>query len=159
DMGYAAVRYEFRMETPDLDHIPDAPLPSGFEVRPARPEHYHAIWQASAEAFLDHWGASAPDEAEYEKRLNDPSQQPDLWVVAWAGDEVAGSILNYIHHEHNARSGRRLGYTESISVRRPWRRHGLARALLARSMQLHKSWGMTQTALGVDTENPSGALR
>jgi ribosomal protein S18 acetylase RimI-like enzyme len=31
--------------------------------------------------------------------------------------------------------------------------------MLARSMALHKALGMTQTGLGVDTENPSGALR
>jgi len=30
---------------------------------------------------------------------------------------------------------------------------------LARSMKLHRDLGMTQTALGVDTENPSGALQ
>jgi mycothiol synthase len=44
-------------------------------------------------------------------------------------------------------------------VRRPWRRRGLARAMLARSMKLHKEQGMTQTGLGVDTQNPSGALQ
>ena len=31
--------------------------------------------------------------------------------------------------------------------------------MLARSMQTLKEKGMSQTALGVDTENPSGALQ
>ena len=157
--GYAPVRYFFHMETPDLDHIPDAPLPDGLEIRPARPEHYHAIWEASVEAVRDHWGATETTEVDYDNWLNHPMNQPDLWVVAWDGDQVVGSILNFINHAANARSGRRLGYTESITVRRPWRRRGLARAMLAHSMALHKTAGMTQTGLGVDTENPSGALR
>jgi ribosomal protein S18 acetylase RimI-like enzyme len=55
-------------------------------------------------------------------------------------------------------TGRKIGYTEFITVRRPWRRRGLARAMLARSMAVHKAQGMIQTALGVDTDNPSGAL-
>jgi mycothiol synthase len=159
--GYQAVRYGFHMETPDLDHIPDAPMPEGLEVRPAKPEHYRAIWEAEIEAFRDHWGVAQPEDADYDRWINDPIQQPELWVVAWdiQSNQVAGSILNFINHEYNARTGRNLGYTEFISVRRPWRRRGLARALLARSMKLHRDFGMTQTALGVDTQNPSGALR
>ena len=31
--------------------------------------------------------------------------------------------------------------------------------MLAHSMKMHKDLGMEQTALGVDTENPSGALQ
>lgn len=157
--GYEAVRHEYHMETPDLDHIPDVPMPTGLEVRPVRPEHYHAIWAANAEAFRDHWGARETEEGDFERWLAGPMMQPDLWMVAWEGDEVAGSILNYVNHEYNANVGRNIGYTESISVRRPWRKRGLARALLARSMKMHRNLGMTQTALGVDAQNPSGALQ
>ncbi|MBN1247017.1 MAG: GNAT family N-acetyltransferase, partial [Anaerolineae bacterium] len=42
---------------------------------------------------------------------------------------------------------------------RPWRRQGLARALIARSLAIHKAQGMTETALGVDALNPNGALQ
>jgi mycothiol synthase len=157
--GYEPVRYDFHMETPDLDNIPDMPMPEGLEVRPARPEHYRAIWEASAEAFQDHWGATVYDEKDYERWVADFRQEPHLWMVAWDGEQVAGSVLNFINHDYNARTGRKLGYTEGISVRRPWRKKGLAHALIARSMRMFKDMGMTQTALGVDTENPSGALR
>lgn len=156
--GYKAVRWEFHMETPNLDNIPDVPMPEGLEIRPVKPEHMHAIWAANSEAFQDHWGAEVPDETDFERFMSYPLLEPELWVVAWDGDQVAGSILNYINREHNKQTGRKLGYTESISVRRPWRRKGLARAMLARSMQVHKELGMTHTALGVDTQNPSGAL-
>ncbi len=157
--GYQPVRYGFYMETPDLDHIPDVPLPAGVEVRPVQPDQYRAIWEAHVEAFRDHWGATETTEENFDNWLNHPMNQMDIWVVAWEGDQVAGSILNFINREYNARFGRALGYTENISVRRPWRRRGLARAMLAHSMRVHKAQGMTQTTLGVDTENPSGALR
>jgi ribosomal protein S18 acetylase RimI-like enzyme len=157
--SYEPVRYEYHMMTEDLEQIPEVPMPEGLEVRPALPEHYYAIWYASAEAFQDHWGASPIDEQEFENMMKDPLVDPSLWMVAWDGDQVAGSILNFINHDFNKRTGRKLGYTESISVRRPWRRKGLARALLARSMEMFKKMGMTQTALGVDTQNPSGALQ
>jgi len=44
-------------------------------------------------------------------------------------------------------------------VRRPWRKQGLARALIARSLSQLRELGMTEASLTVDTENPSGALR
>jgi ribosomal protein S18 acetylase RimI-like enzyme len=68
-------------------------------------------------------------------------------------------VRNFIHTEYNERFGRKLGYTEDISVRRPWRKRGVARALISRSIKLHKDLGMTEVALSVDTENPSGALQ
>ncbi|MDQ3930736.1 MAG: GNAT family N-acetyltransferase [Chloroflexota bacterium] len=156
--GYQPVRYHFFMETDNLDNIPDVPMPDGLEIRLALPEHYRAIWEANVEAFRDHWGSTEVDESEYDRFLANPRNEPRLWVVAWDGDQIAGSILNFVDYDYNEREGRKMGYTEFISVRRPWRRRGLARAMLARSMQVHRDNGMTQTALGVDTENPSGAL-
>ena len=60
--------------------------------------------------------------------------------------------------EENKEYNRLRGWTENISVRKPWRRQGLARALLTRSMQMFKDMGMDHAALGVDTQNTNGAL-
>ncbi len=157
--GYSPIRPGYDMVRPNLDNIPDAPLPEGMEVRPAKPEHYRAIWEAEVEAFRDHWGEWETEEADYPRWLNDPMFQPDLWQVAWEGDQVAGMVRNFINHEGNKQFGRLRGYTEYISVRRPWRRRGVARALIASSFHLHKQLGMTEAALGVDGENPNGALQ
>ena len=45
-----------------------------------------------------------------------------------------------------------------MSVRRPWRRRGLARALVAESLRALRDAGMTSAVLGVDADNPTGAL-
>jgi ribosomal protein S18 acetylase RimI-like enzyme len=68
-------------------------------------------------------------------------------------------VQNFINHEENEEYNRKRGYTEGICVRRPWRRQGLAKALIARSFRIIKDLGMTEAALGVDTENPNGALQ
>ncbi len=156
--GYEAVRFGYHMER-DLENIPEIPMPEGLEVRPATPEHYRAIYDAATEAFRDHWGFTEPAEGEYEAWLKHPLYQPHLWQIAWDGDQVAGMVQNFIKDDNNKLMGRKLGYTENISVRRPWRRRGLASALIARSMKMHKELGMTEVALGVDTENPNGALQ
>lgn len=156
--GYLAVRHGFAMVRPDLENIPDLPLPEGLEVRPVRPEHYRTIWDADQEAFRDHWGYVEPTEEDYESWMTHRNCQPDLWQVAWAGDEVAGQVKSYIDDQENAEYHRLRGYTEGISTRRPWRRRGLAHALIARSLKLLKEKGMQEAALGVDTQNLSGAL-
>ena len=160
--GYGPVRYGFEMVRPDLEDIPDFPLPEGFEVRPALPEHYRAIWDADTEAFRDHWGFVEPSEEDYQAWLVDETFfQPELWQVAWdvAANQVAGQVRTFIDHEQNKLYDRRRGYTEFISVRRPYRRRGLARALIARSLRAQKEAGMTESALSVDSENLSGATR
>ncbi len=157
--GYQIVRNFYEMVRPDLDNIPDLPLPDGLEVRPATPDQYRAIGAALNEAFRDHWGHSETTEEEHERWLNSPHFQPHLWQVAWAGDEVAGMVLPYIDADENAHFKRLRGWPDPIGVRRPWRRRGLASALIARSLRVLKEHGMTEAALGVDTENLSGALR
>ena len=156
--GYVPVRYAFSMVRPNLENIPEAPLPPGLEVRLALPEHYRLIWEASNEAFRDHWCYIPEPEEEFQKSLEDPNRDPSLWKVAWDGDQVAGMVLSFINAAENAEYNRKRGYTENISVRRPWRRRGLARALIVQSLYAIKERGMTEAALGVDTQNTSGAL-
>jgi GNAT superfamily N-acetyltransferase len=158
--GYTPSRYYFAMVRPSVDDLPDAPLPEGLEIREVEPEHMATIWAADQEAFRDHWGYRPGTDAEYQLFLTDPVlTDTSLWRVAWDGDEVAGQVRSYINTEENERMGRLRGYTEHISVRRAWRRRGLARALIAASFPLLRARGMTEAALAVDTENLSGALR
>jgi mycothiol synthase len=160
--GYHPIRYSNEMVRPSLEDIPDFSLPSGLEVRPVLPEHYRLIWDAATEAFRDHWGFSLPTEDDYQGWLSDKIVfQPELWQVAWDTEtnQVAGQVRTFIDHAQNEKYNRRRGYTEFISVRRPWRKRGLARALIVRSLQVQREQGMVESALGADSENLSGAIR
>ena len=157
--GYGPVRYFFEMIRPMSKPIGNHPMPNGLEIREVKPEHYRAIWDADNEAFKDHWGHSDPTEEQYQAWLEDRNFHPHLWKVAWVGDQVAGMVGNFLDKEENDEYNRKRGYTEDIWVRRPWRGMGLAKALIAESNRMFKEMGMTETALGVDAENPNGALK
>lgn len=160
ERGYAPVRYGYSMVRPTLDDLEDAAMPDGLEIRDVSPDQMRAIWEAANEAFRDHWGTGIPTEEDYRQFLADPVQgDASLWRIAWDGDQVAGQVRSFISDEENARYGRARGYVENISVRRPWRRRGLARALIGASLPLLRARGMTEAALGVDADNPNGALR
>lgn len=157
--GYEPIRHGVSMVRADLENIPDLPLPEGLEVRPVLPEHYRQIWEADQEAFRDHWGYVQPAEDDYLAWMAHRNFQPQLWQVAWDGNEVAGQVKSFIDKEENTEYRRLRGYTEGISTRRPWRKRGLAHALIARSLRLLKEKGMQEAALGVDSQNLSGALQ
>jgi mycothiol synthase len=158
--GYQPVRYFFDMVRPTLDGISVPDLPEGIEIRPvAGRDDMRKLFDGDVEAFLDHWGGfDATDEA-FEQWLADPDYDPALFMVAWDGDQIAGAVVNAISEAENEALGRRRGLLDSVFVRRPWRGRGLAYALVMRSLELLRERGMTSAWLGVDADNPLGALR
>ena len=156
--GFTPLRYFFEMLRDLHEPIEDRPLPEGIEVRPVPPEDYRKVFDAANEALQDHWGARVWTDVDYDQFLNDPTFTPDLWVIGYDGDEVAGNVVNWINEPENVEFQRKWGYTEIISVRRPYRGKGLAKALVTQSMVRLRDLGMEHANLGVDSENPSGAM-
>ena len=81
--------------------------------------------------------------------------------MAWAieSNQVAGQVRTFIDYDQNEKYNRKRDFTEFITVRCPKQKRGLARALIARSLQVQIEPGMNESALGVDSENTSGATR
>jgi mycothiol synthase len=156
--GFEPVRHFFLMRRPTLDDIPDAPLPDGFDIKPVTEADRRRIVIAEFEAFEDHWGNRELTEESISLTLGRPELDTDLWVVAWDGDRIAGVVENWIWAEENEGLGVKRGWLERISVRRPWRRRGLARAITAASLHRLREAGMDEAMLGVDSENANGAL-
>ncbi len=157
--GYVPVRYGFEMVRPLTGALPEHPLPDGLEMRPVTEAQYRAIFDADNEAFEDHWGHRAPEEADFRARFHGPDQEPATWCVAWDGDQVAGVVMNAIFIDENEALGIHRGWLEHVSVRRPYRGRGLAKALCAASFRVLRERGMTEAWLGVDGANPTGALQ
>jgi mycothiol synthase len=151
--GYTAVRYNWSMRI-KLDRLPPpAQFPDGIEMRPfVEAEHLRPVYEAITESFADHWGFIKPPFEEWKQHRMAPDRYfPDLWFVAWAGDQIAGvSICRY-------RSG--MGWVWSLGVRRPWRKQGLGMALLLHSFAEFYKRGQPVIGLGVDASNPTGATR
>lgn len=156
--GYEPVRRGYEMLRPDLDDLADVPLPGGFEVRPVGRDELRRIWEANVEIFRDDWGEGDGSEEAWRRFRDNPTTDPSLFVVAFAGDEPAGMVLNVIDPADVERKGRVRGLLASVGVRRPWRRRGLARALIARSLYLLRERGATEAFLSVDAENPNQAM-
>jgi mycothiol synthase len=157
--GYEPVTYMAEMVRRSVDDLPDHSLPDGVEIRPVREADIRTIWEADMEAFKDHWGYVEPTETEYERFRAYPYLDPSLWKIAWDDQGVAGQVKSFIDTAQNAVHGRKRGWTEQISTARRWRRRGVAKALIVESIRELAARGMTEAALGVHTENPTGAYQ
>ena len=149
--GFRHVRTFLRLEV-DLAGAPAALWPPGVTVRHFRRHRDEtSVHAADEEAFRDHWRPESMDLGEWLAfRFERPDLDLGLWWVAWDGEEVAGSLLAF-----ESPLG---GYLDSLSVRRPWRGRGLGRALLREAFaELHRR-GLPRAYLGVDSENPTGAM-
>jgi mycothiol synthase len=155
---YKAVRH-FNNMLRSLENIPEKDLPVGIKVRPVQPEHFRSIWEAQKEVHKELFETVAENwtDENFRSWLKNPSHTPHLWQVAWDGDQVAGMVLTRISEAENRELDRKRGHTEHIFVRKPWRRRGLATALVVQSLRALKIHGMEEAELGVDSENESGA--
>jgi mycothiol synthase len=156
--AFEAIRFFFLMQRDLAGPIPDVALPAGIDLRPMTPALDRPVFDAEAEAFRDHWGHHEPTKEDFRRTFGKEELDRSLWIVAWDGDEIAGVVQNWIWPEENQKLGVEWGWLEHISVRRPWRRRGIARAITAASLRLLRDQGLTHGMLGVDAENPNGAL-
>ncbi len=151
--GFARAREFLRMEIVMEDPPPAPAWPSGIEVRVfRRGRDERAVYEATDEAFRDHYRPTKMDFDEYwALRESRPGMDYDLWWVAWDGDQVAGSVLALQQSDGV--------YIDELSVRRPWRGRGIGRALLLHGFSLLYGRGARRIFLGVDSVNPTGAMR
>lgn len=151
--GYTLKRTVYRMTADLSDGAPFSPAPQGLEIRPfALEADEHVLYDLMNEAFVDHFQQSEePFDAWRARLIGHADFDPDLWWIAWDGDQAAGALVAYDHGD--------LGWIRGLGVRRPWRRRGVGSALLARALAAFFARGRLRVDLGVDAEGATRPLR
>src|SRR5436190_5837948 len=155
--GYVPIRFWFDMERPHLDDVPDAPLPQGFEFRPAREEDTREAWEVEIAAFRDHFGGMDTSEEAYLQSLKNPNLDLRNWVLVWHEGRIVGIALNRIKRAENELLGIQRGLVISVAVLSGYRRLGLGRAIVAESLRPLTRAPLPTPRLAVDAEHPHGA--
>ena len=157
--GYEQARSFCKMSVRLEPPVTRPPLPDGVVVRalgsfdPADPERIdpRVVHATYVEAFAGHWGWVAPTFDEWTIRTEFPDGvDPALWLVAFDGDEPVGVALC------SDDEGR--GYVETLGVRPAWQGRGIGGALLRWAFAAFAERGLLDVDLGVDSENPTGAM-
>jgi len=154
--GYRHIRSSYQMERV-LDEVPAPPRwPDGLLLRPFVADvDDRRVYEAHMDAFADHWSFHRQPYEEWRHWGFYDSFDPGLWFVVEDAAEIAGVCL--CRSQVPADPG--LGWVYVLGVRPPWRRLGLARALLLHSFHELRARGRGRVGLGVDAENTTGAVR
>ena len=155
--GYAFARRFDEMMIDLADEPPAAEPPPGVSLEPFDPDRdAAAIHEAIQEAFADHWGHTAESFERWRHR-NMGSEgfgyDPALWVVAREGDAIAGALVAHPRTPDDPEGG----FVAQLGVRRPWRRRGIALAMLSATFAEYRRRGTPRAHLVVDSASPTGA--
>ena len=132
--GFGIVRYGFLMVRDLTEPIPDRDLPDSLEIRPVLEDRPPPIWDADVEAFRDHWGRSERTEADYARWFTTGARHRP--VAGRLGRRRGRGLRDELRLPRGQREARhKAGLARARHVRRPWRRRGLASALIAESMR------------------------
>ncbi len=155
-MGYEVVRRTYSMRITLDDTLKMPVMPEGLTLRPFdRERDSHAVYVAFDEIFREHWGYYALGHKEWEHRMfNNPEHDPELFIIAVEGDEIAG--INLCRRWGEGIPD--MGWVESLGVRPAWRRRGLGKALLLHSFHRFKKMGVQRAALQVDASSKTNAV-
>ena len=159
--GFQLDRFFFDMARPLDQPIDEVSVPEGFVIRPLDGENELAAWvEAFNQSFIDHWNHHDMTLDRRQHWMKSLDYRPELDLVAVAPDgTLAAFSYCTIEAANNQRMGVRDGWIGDLGTRRGYRKRGLARALLAESLRRFKQAGMDTAKLGVDAQNPNGALQ
>jgi mycothiol synthase len=155
DSGYELIRHSFRMRIELDQDISPAEWPEGLTVRALREGDEGRVYETHVASFTGTW-MFEPEPYENWKHwfVDDPSFDPSLWLLAEAGDDLAGIV---IARASGVEPG--LGWIRILGVLPEYRNRGLGQALLRQTFAEFKRRGFEAVGLGVDAENPTGAVR
>ena len=154
--GFTAVRRFHRMAI-DLTTAPPPPaVPEGVTVRAVGPDPQarRDMYDVEQAAFVDHWDFHPEPYGKWsDNHDRSAGYAPDQWWVAYVGDTPAAGLIS-----SDRMSDEGIGYVRTLGVAPAYRGRGLAKLLLRHAFAEFAARGRTAARLGVDSENPTGAL-
>jgi Acetyltransferases len=148
--GYHEVRSAFYMSKTLGDEGDVRPAPDGVMIRRYVDADERALFEVHEVSFADHWGFRPSTFEAFIEELRADSWDPSLVFLAEADGCVVGHLVSVLDED--------AGFVAMLGVIQPWRGRGIAKALLRRAFAEFSTRDRTQVKLGVDAQNPNGAV-
>lgn len=159
-LGFTPERYFFQLKRSLQEPIAEQKIPTGWKIRSVNADADADAWVAMFnQSFVDHWNHNPMTLEDYRYYVALSEYNPTLDLVM---ETPTGKLVTFcyssIDPEYNERLGRKEGHICLLGTRRGYRRQGLARTLLSEGLQRLKAEGMETATIGVDSQNPTGAV-
>ena len=159
--GYRPTRYYNGMRRDLGPDLPPVVAVQGIDIVGYSPELDAEAFEVKNETFKDHWGSTPFTPEQWQNMYSQSvSFRPDLSFLAidGASGQAMGVILSKYYEADTAATGRRDAYIAVVGTLRAARGRGVATALLSTAMHAARGAGFDTASLGVDSQNPTGAL-
>ena len=111
-------------------------------------------------AFQDHWGSTPTLPEWWATQTTGFGARTDLSYFAIdRHDAIVGILLSRRYENDDELLGAKYAWVNSIGTLAAWRGRGVASQLLRTALARYRAEGMDYAALGVDSDNPTGAYR
>lgn len=153
--GFELIRYSYRMKIDLEQGVPEPEWPNGLQVRPFRAGDEQLLHRGHQESFADTWEFTAEPFEDWSHWFLSPAAfKPEHCFIVESGEELAGVAICLVSETEDD-----TGWVRILGVLPAFRRQGLAMALLRHVFRHFADAGMKHVGLGVDAENPTGAVR
>lgn len=150
--GYHHLRSTFRMEI----ELTERPPAVKVDISTYRDEDREPLRELMNDAFSQNPFSHHVNESNFQEFfLRSRGFDPELWFLTRDSGELVGYSLAFPERGGDTS----LGWVANLGVRASHRRRGLGEALLRHSFRALYDRGMRRVGLGVDADNPTGALR
>ena len=161
--GFEPVRHFLEIARPTSTRVPEPAPVAGLDLIPWTADLDEPARLCHIEAFADHWGSEPRTREEWEQWYSGHRCfRPDLsfFAVDRATGDVAGLVLCAAYPQ-DWTTVPREAWINTVGTRRAWRGRGVARWLMLESLRRIGAADerFERAILGVDSENPTGALR
>ncbi|MGW3346665.1 GNAT family N-acetyltransferase [Nonomuraea rubra] len=155
--GFTAVRRFATMRRDLADGLPAPRTPAGVSIATWTPELDDGARHVRNESFRDHWGSVPHTMESWAGHIvGTHNFLPRASFLALAEGRAVGTLITHAaphapNHEGHAR-------IQIIGTLKEWRGRGVAGALIAHALASFVRQGYSSTSLGVDLDNPTGAV-
>ena len=152
ELGFSHERPFWRMDRPNIESLPTAPLPPGYRVAGARDVDAEAFARAYNRAFAGHWRHTEKT-ADGWRRREAAVQVAAVDAAGEVAAVVAGGVDTF-----DDRRAQPVGVVEIVGTVPEHRRAGLARALTVLGLRRLRAAGAASASLYVDGRNAQRAF-
>ncbi|MET9232426.1 GNAT family N-acetyltransferase [Lentzea sp. NPDC003310] len=158
-LGFTADRHFHELEVALGESLAQAPIPPGYEVVPFDMTRSDEVRLVCNEAFAQHWGSVERSPQEWAASFTDNKRfAPASSFLALHDGAVVGFVLARHYPVVEELTGVRELWIGDVGTLSAHRGHGVAAALLGRTLARGRADGYHRAGLSVDTGNSTGAL-
>ena len=111
-------------------------------------------------AFMDHWGSTPTPSDWWTTQTSGFGARPDWSFFAVNNDDkIIGHLITHRFENDDELLGAKYAVIDNIGTLAEWRGRGVASQLITAALAKYREEGMQFAALGVDSDNPTGAYR